>query len=133
MFRKKWNFPHAVFLIDGKHVAIRKPAKSGSLFQNYKGFFSLVLMALVGGDYLFRWVNISGYGSMSDDQIFKESEFKKCLENEQLGFEKPYPLPHDDKRMPNFILGDDVFGIRTFLMKLYGHRELHRDERIYNY
>ena len=29
---------------------------------------------------------------------------KKCLENEQLGFQKPYPLPHDDKPMPNFIL-----------------------------
>ena len=35
--------------------------------------------------------------------------------------------------MPNFILGDDAFGIKTFLMKLYGHRELQRDERIYNY
>ena len=77
-------------------------------------------MALVDGDYLVRLVDISGYGSVSDAQIFNESEFKKCLENEQLRFQKPYPLPHDDKPMPNFILADDAFGIRTFLMRLYG-------------
>ena len=67
---------------------------------------------------------------MSEAQIFNESESTKCLENELLGFQKPYPLPHDDKPMPNFILGDEAFGIRTFLMKPYGHRELQRDERI---
>ena len=86
VFRKKWNIPHAVGAIDGEHVTIRKPAKSGSLYHNYKGFFSLVLMVLVDGDYLFRWVDISRYGSMSDAQIYNESESKKCLENEQLGF-----------------------------------------------
>ena len=71
---------------------------------------------------------------MSDAQIFNESELKKCLENEQLGFQKRYPIPHEDKPMPNFILGNDAFGIRAFLMKPYGHRELQRDERrFYNY
>ena len=53
VFRQKCNIPHAIGAIDGKRVAIRKPAKSGSLHHNYKGFFYLVLMALVDGDYLF--------------------------------------------------------------------------------
>ena len=81
-------------------------------------------MALVDGDNLFPWVDIIGYGSLSDAQIFNESELKKFLGNEQLGFQNPYLLPHDDKPMPNFILGDDAFGIRTFLKKPYGHRKL---------
>ena len=50
-----------------------------------------------------------------------------------MGFPEPPPIPQDDKPMPYFILGDDAFGIRTFLMKPYGHRNLQREERIYNY
>ena len=32
-------------------VAIRCPPNSGSLFHNYKGFFSVLLMAVVDADY----------------------------------------------------------------------------------
>lgn len=37
--------------IDGKHIAMNKPHHAGSQFHNYKGFESLVLMAVCDSNY----------------------------------------------------------------------------------
>lgn len=51
VFREKWQFPFCLGAIDGKHVRIRSPKNSGSSNFNYKGYFSLVILAVVSGDY----------------------------------------------------------------------------------
>ena len=43
-FKRVWNLPHTCGALDGKHIRIKKPAKSSSLFYNYKKFFSIVMM-----------------------------------------------------------------------------------------
>ncbi|XP_071177272.1 putative nuclease HARBI1 [Mytilus edulis] len=132
-FQKRWNVPHACGALEGKHVAIRCPPKTGSLYHNYKGFFSLVLLALVDADYKFLWIDVGGYGSNSDAQIYNASELKECLEDGTIGFPEPDPLPNDDQNMPYFLLGDDAFGLRTYLMKPFSIRGMSKEQAITNY
>ena len=78
-FRTCWNFPNCCGAIDGKHVALRSPPNSGSLYFNYENHFSVVLMALVDDSYKFIYVDVGNYGSNSDSWIFKNSHFGQCF------------------------------------------------------
>ena len=132
-FERRWNLPNTLGALDGKHIAIKKPANSGSFYYNYKGFFSIVLMALVDGNYRFLWCDVGGLGHQSDAQIFNNSELKSCIEDNSIGFPEPSPLPNDDKPIPYFILGDDAFPMRTTLMKPYRRSNLTHRQKIFNY
>ena len=132
-FERRWNVPHACGALDGKHVACRKPVNSGSIYHNYKGFYSIVLMGLVDADYKFLWIDVGGHGHMSDAQIYNESELKECLHDGSIGLPAPAPLPNDDRNTKYCILGDDAFGLRTYPMKPYSVRHMTKEQRIFNY
>ncbi|XP_060582559.1 putative nuclease HARBI1 [Ruditapes philippinarum] len=132
-FRTKWNFPHVCGALDGKHVRIKNPKNSGSLFYNYKGFFSIILLALVDANYKFIWVSVGANGSASDAQLFNNTELRTMLEENNLGLPDPDPLPGDDMNTPYFLIGDDAFPLRTWMMKPYSRRNLTNEERIFNY
>ena len=131
---ERWNLPHVVGAIDGKHVAIKCPNNSGSDYFNYKGFFSIILLAIVTSDYKILWADVSGIGSSSDAHMYNQSDFKRGLaENTIPGWPDADPLPHDHRDVPYFLVGDDAFSLETYMMKPYGHKNLSRDERIFNY
>ena len=133
-FRLRWNLPNCLGAIDGKHIRINKPPGSGSLFHNYKGFFSIVLLGLVDANYKFIWADVGGSGSNSDAQIFNSSQLKEKILDKSIQFPPDKPLPNDDKPFPHFLVGDDAFALATWMMKPYARfRGLSIAERIFNY
>ena len=69
-FETKWNFPHCLGAIDGKHIVMQAPARSGTSFFNYKKTHSIVLLAVCNADYLFILVDVGDSGRNSDGGVF---------------------------------------------------------------
>uniref|UniRef100_A0A182S077 DDE Tnp4 domain-containing protein n=1 Tax=Anopheles funestus TaxID=62324 RepID=A0A182S077_ANOFN len=136
MFKQRWNFPHAVGAIDGKHVPIRSPKHSGSDYFNYKKFHSIVMLALVDADYNFLYVNVGGQGSISDGGIFKNTQLYEMLETNRLDIPDPDILrvPYITK-VPYFILGDKAFAFTNYCIRPYGGADntLGAIQRTFNY
>jgi hypothetical protein len=132
-FSERWNFHHCLGALDGKHIAIKCPKNGGSLYYNYKGFHSVILMALVDAEYKFTWVEVGSNGSAGDAQVFNNGELREAIIDGSLNLPPPEPLPHDDKDMPYFLIADDAFALRKWMMKPFSLRHLTRPQRIFNY
>lgn len=132
-FSSKWNYHNCLGALDGKHIAMKKPSKAGSVYYNYKGFHSIVLMAVADAGYKFLYVDVGAEGSASDGGTWKNCCLYDALEGKRAGVPDPAPLPNGDKPVPYHLVGDDAFAMRTFLMKPFSHRSQVRREVIYSY
>lgn len=134
-YEQLWNFPNCVASIDGKHIRVKCPDKTGSKHYNYKGFFSVILQGLVDATYKFLSVDIGAYGRQSDSGVFTESNLYKHLQTGSFPFPKPKVLPGTNITLPHVILGDQGYPLKEYLMRPYptGKGNVLRDIEVYNY
>lgn len=123
-FWEKWQFPNCIGSLDGKHVRIKKPKKSGSMYYNYKGFFSIVLLALTDANYKFIMVDIGAYGKDNDAGVFDACTLKQAIEHQKLQIPEPDFLPNTLIKAPFVFVGDAAFPLKTYLLKPYAQKNV---------
>ena len=132
-FEQRWNMPNCIGSMDGKHIRLRNPSGAGSLYFNYKKFFSMVLFALVDSEYRFMFLDVGAIGSECDAGIFAQTQLRKLVEDKMARIPGPKPLPGTEDLCDYYFIGDDAFPLRHYLMKPFPSRALAHKERIYNY
>lgn len=124
-----WNFPNCVGAFDGKLIVIQAPASSGSLYDNFKGTFSILLLAVVDPRYRFQVVDVGVYGRCSDGSKLSVSAFGKSLHWCSLDLLEETPFPGAEQ----LFVADEAFPFRRHMMLPHPGQNIVRLKRIYNY
>ncbi|KAH7955239.1 hypothetical protein HPB51_028161 [Rhipicephalus microplus] len=132
-FQANYNFPNCIGAVAGKHIQIRAPSNSGSLYHNSKGTFSIVFMAVCDSDLQFVVVDVGAIGRQSNGGTVGVSRLGKFLKDGKLGLPPPEIPPGTHTQAPRVFVGDDAFQLREDFLKPYLRRQLSSDKRIFNH
>ncbi|KAK5650676.1 hypothetical protein RI129_001705 [Pyrocoelia pectoralis] len=135
-FEKKWHFPHCIGAVDGKHIIIKKPPKTGSSFYNYKQNCSIVLMASVDANYKFTTIDVGSIGRFSDANIFASSPLGKKMMRQTLGIPQPTLFgTGEEGLLPYVFVGDEAFPLTENFMRPYPRRSVtgNHENKVFNY
>ena len=117
-FLKMWDMPHVIGAIDGKHIRIECPKQSGTLYCNYKGFFSIVLLAICDATYCFTVFDLGQYDSNNNSGVLANSHLGQLFDDNLLNVPPDSKLLEtDDEMLPYFLLGDEIFPLKRWLMR----------------
>lgn len=79
IFESRFNFPHYLSAIDGKHVDFVPPGGPGLAYFNYKKRHSMVLLAIVNAKYQFIMCDLGTNGRVSDGEALLNTKFFENL------------------------------------------------------
>ncbi|ERL91883.1 hypothetical protein D910_09207 [Dendroctonus ponderosae] len=123
-FEQRWQFPHCVGAIDGKHIVIKKTDQSGSSNFNYKHTFSVVSLETVEADYKSTTVDVGAMERFSDGSLFSSSALGKKMMKNTLLLPAPSLIPTIADPMPYIFVGDEAFPLSEILMRPYPRRNV---------
>jgi len=78
-------------------------------------------------------VDIGAYGRNSDGGIWAHSNIGKAFESGNLSVPGPSSLPGTNTEIPQIIIDDEAFPLKTYIMRPYLGQELDDSKRLFNY
>lgn len=122
------GFPQTTGAVDGTHLQILAPSENPNDYYNRKGFYSIVMQAILDHQYRFLDVYIGWPGKAHDARIFKHSSICNRLSNY---------LPQlttfvNAVNVPLHLIGDAAYPLSHFLMTPF-KGNLNQVQARYNY
>ena len=119
--------------MDEKHIRLQCPTLSGSNYYKYKGFYSIVLLAISDVKYCFILHDTGQLGSNNDSGVLANSGIMEIVEGNKLGLTSPSAYKScTSNPLPYFFIGDDIFPLKTWLMRPFNGK-LTKLQRSFNY
>ena len=131
-FESKWGVPQCIGAIDGSHIPVSPPTLCHTDYYNRKGWYSVLLQAVVDYKFCFLDVYTGWPGSVHDAHVLAHSTFYKKANTGQLLSAATRMI--NGVNVPVFVIGDSAYPMLPWLMKPYSQPSVYSAERTtYNY
>uniref|UniRef100_K7G4U2 DDE Tnp4 domain-containing protein n=1 Tax=Pelodiscus sinensis TaxID=13735 RepID=K7G4U2_PELSI len=114
------GFPNCGGALDAAHIPIRAPEHRAAHFINRKGYFSIILQALVDHHGRFLDIYAGWSGRAHDTHILRNSSLLERLEASTYFPQRGFTV--GDVPMPMYIVGDVAYPLLPWLMRPYTGR-----------
>ena len=112
-FNTKWDMVQCAGAIDGSHIPVRPTLLNHTDFYNRKGWYSIILQAVVNHEYLFRDINVGWPGSVHDARVFVNSQLYNRIQNNKILDSSSIDIS-GTKILP-FLVGDSAYPLSSWL------------------
>ncbi|XP_067614383.1 uncharacterized protein [Eurosta solidaginis] len=126
------GYPQCIGAIDGCHIEIHPKKEEPVDYYNYKGWYSVVLLALVDAKYRFMYIHCGSPGRCNDSSIFERSSLKRELQ--ECAILDEISWYHGRTKIPVHIISDSAFRLSQYVMKPYPYNiENSAGQKLFNY
>ena len=90
------------------------PKDDWNIYYNYKGFYSIVLLAICDSNYCFTLLDFGHHGSNNDSGVLAKPKIGVMIEARELDIPAPSTyMTCDFDLLPYFLVGDEIFPLKT--------------------
>eukprot|EP00118_Oscarella_pearsei_P022072 m.251670 g.251670 ORF g.251670 m.251670 type:complete len:303 (+) comp40338_c0_seq3:519-1427(+) len=126
------HMPQCAGAIDGSHIPITPPALNHTDYYNRKGWYSVIIQAVVDHQYRFLDVCIGWPGSVHDARVLANSKLYEMAKAGQILIESAVMM--EGSMIPVYLIGDSAYPLLSWLMKPFPRfGDLSDEKKNFNY